>query len=218
MDTKLRFTDSEELANSISHGIGFILAILATSALVFVAILSEDNWKVISTSIFGVTLILLYFSSAMNHSLVHGKAKDFFHNFDQIAIYLLIAGTYTPLALSVIRHDWGWVMFGIEWSLAIAGVLVKVFIPNKFEKGVNVFIIGSYVIMGWLLLAFMVPLTENLSNLSFLLILGGGLFYTIGILFFRMKKLRFSHLIWHLMVIAGSFCHWLAIFLFILNG
>jgi hemolysin III len=217
MDTKLRFTDSEELANSISHGIGLILAILATSALVFVAFLSEDIWKVISTSVFGATLILLYFSSAMNHSLVHGKTKDFFHNFDQIAIYLLIAGTYTPLALSVIRHDWGWVMFGIEWSLAIAGVLVKVFIPNKFEKGVNVFIIGSYVIMGWLLLVFMVPLTENLSDLSFLLILSGGFFYTFGILFFRMKNLRFSHLIWHLMVIAGSFCHWLAIFLFILN-
>jgi hemolysin III len=217
MDTKLRFTDSEELANSISHGIGLILAILATSALVFIAILSDDIWKVISTSVFGATLILLYFSSAMNHSLVHGKAKDFFHNFDQIAIYLLIAGTYTPLALSVIRHDWGWVMFGIEWSLALAGVLVKVFIPNKFEKGVNVFIIGSYVIMGWLLLVFMVPLTQNLSDLSFLLILGGGFFYTFGILFFRMKNLRFSHLIWHLMVIAGSFCHWLAIFLFILN-
>jgi hemolysin III len=217
MDTKLRFTDSEELANSISHGIGLILAILATSALVFVAFLSEDIWKVISTSVFGATLILLYFSSAMNHSLVHGKAKDFFHNFDQIAIYLLIAGTYTPLALSVIRNDWGWVMFGIEWSLAVAGVLVKVFIPNKFEKGVNVFIIGSYVIMGWLLLVFMVPLTENLSDLSFLLILSGGFFYTFGILFFRMKNLRFSHLIWHLMVIAGSFCHWLAIFLFILN-
>ncbi|MCK5730229.1 MAG: hemolysin III family protein [Draconibacterium sp.] len=218
MASKQRFSKTEELANAISHGIGLVLAIIATSVIIIFAILKGDIWLVVSTSIFGSTLILLYFSSTMNHSLAEGKWKDFFHNFDQIAIYLLIAGTYTPMALSVIRHDWGWVMFGIEWGLAVSGILVKAFIPNKFEKGVNIFIIISYVIMGWLLLFFLIPLFNNLSTTSMILLLSGGLFYTLGIIFFKMDKLRFSHLIWHLMVIGGSVCHWFTIFLFVLNG
>ena len=218
MDTKPRFSKAQELANAISHGIGLFMAIAATAVIIIFAVSKGDNWLVVSTAIFGSTLILLYFSSTMNHSLNNGKTKDFFHNFDQIAIYLLIAGTYTPLALSIIRHDWGWVMFGIEWGLALSGILVKAFIPNKFEKGVNLFVIISYVIMGWLLLFFLFPLFKNLSTVNILLIIAGGLFYTFGIIFFKMEKLKFSHLIWHLMVIGGSFCHWLAIFLFVLNG
>ncbi len=218
MNTKTRFSKVEELANAISHGMGLILAIVATSVIVVFAVSRGDIWQISSTAIFGATLVLLYFSSTMNHSLPHGKAKDFFHNFDQIAIYLLIAGTYTPIALSIIRHDWGWAMFSIEWGLAISGLLAKAFIPNKFEKGVNVFVIISYVIMGWLLLFFLVPLFKNLSTVNLILILSGGLFYTLGIVFFKIKKLKFSHLIWHLMVIAGSTCHWVAIFLFVLNG
>ena len=139
MNIKPRFSKAEELANAISHGIAFFMAIAATAVIIVFAVSRGDNWLIASTAIFSATLILLYFSSTMNHSLSPGKAKDFFHNFDQIAIYLLIAGTYTPLALSIIRHDWGWVMFGIEWGLAISGLLVKVFIPNKFERGVNFF-------------------------------------------------------------------------------
>lgn len=218
MNPNQRFTKTEELANAISHGIGSILAIIATSVLVIFAISRGDNWMIASTAIFGTSLILLYFSSTMNHSLTHGKAKDFFHNFDQIAIYMLIAGTYTPIALSVIRQDWGWLMFGVEWGLAITGILVKIFIPNKFEKGVNIFVIISYVVMGWLLLLFLKPLQNNFSTPSFALLLAGGFFYTFGILFFKMEKLNYSHLIWHLMVIGGSVLHWLAILLFVLEG
>lgn len=218
MESKPRFTQGEELANAISHGIGLFMSIAATAVIVVFAAFNGNPWQIISTAIFGTTLILLYFSSTMNHSLSHGKAKDFFHNFDQIAIYLLIAGTYTPIALSVIRHDWGWVMFSIEWGLAIAGLLVKAFIPNKFERGVNIFIIISYVIMGWLLLFFLIPLFKNFSLLSIILIFAGGLFYTLGIIFFKLEnKLNYTHLIWHLMVLGGSICHWMAIFLFILK-
>lgn len=213
-----RFTKNEELANAISHGIGLFMAIAATAVIVIFAALRGNSWLIVSTSVFGATLILLYFSSTMNHSLRHGKAKDFFHNFDQIAIYLLIAGTYTPLALSIIRYDWGWVMFGIEWGLAISGLLVKAFIPNKFERGVNIFVIISYVIMGWLLLFFIVPIMKNLSTLSLILIFAGGLFYSFGIIFFKMEKLKYAHLIWHLMVIGGSVCHWMAIFIFVLES
>ena len=217
MEKKLRFLKSEELANAISHGIGFFLAIIATFIIVKSSIARGDISMIASTAIFGATLILLYFSSTMNHSLTQGKAKDFFHNFDQIAIYLLIAGTYTPLALSVIGDKWGWVMFGVEWGLAISGLLIKAFIPNKFEKGVNVFIIISYVIMGWLILFFIIPLHQNLSTTSFFLIFAGGFFYTFGILFFKMEKLKYNHLIWHLMVIGGSICHWTALFLFVMK-
>jgi len=218
MDTQPRFSKAEELANAISHGIGLFMSIAATAVIILFAASRGNSWLITSTSIFGTTLILLYFSSTMNHSLSNGKAKDFFHNFDQIAIYLLIAGTYTPLALSVIRHDWGWVMFGIEWGLALSGLLVKAFIPNKFERGVNTFVIISYVIMGWLLLLFIKPILNNMSTSSIILIIAGGLFYSLGIIFFKMKSLKFSHLIWHLMVIGGSVCHWIAIFLFILQS
>lgn len=213
-----RFSKKEELANAISHSIGLFMAIVASTVIIVFASLRGNPWFIVSTSVFGATLILLYFSSTMNHSLKHGKAKDFFHNFDQIAIYLLIAGTYTPLALSMIRNDWGWVMFGIEWGLAITGLLVKAFIPNKFERGVNVFVIISYVIMGWLLVFFIVPIIKNLSLISLILIFSGGLFYSFGIIFFKMEKLKYAHLIWHLMVIGGSACHWLAIFLYILKN
>ncbi|MFA9389253.1 MAG: hemolysin III family protein [Prolixibacteraceae bacterium] len=217
MDSKPRFSKGEELANAISHGIGLFLAVAGTSVMLIFAAFMGDAWMIAGTAVFGLTLILLYFSSTMNHSLAEGKAKDFFHNFDQIAIYLLIAGTYTPLALSIIRHDWGWLMFGIEWGLALAGLLVKAFIPNKFERGVNIFVIISYVLMGWLLLFFLVPLLRHLTTTSVILIFAGGLFYTLGIIFFKMERLKFSHLIWHLMVIGGSVCHWIAIFLFVLG-
>lgn len=217
MNSTPRFSKGEELANAISHGIGLFMAIAATAVIVIFASARGNAWLITSTSIFGATLILLYFSSTMNHSLNHGRAKDFFHNFDQIAIYLLIAGTYTPLALSIIRHDYGWLMFGIEWGLAVSGLLVKAFIPNKFERGVNVFVIISYVIMGWLLLFFLTPVFKNLSILSIILIFAGGLFYTLGIIFFKMERMRFSHLVWHLMVIGGSVCHWIAIFLFVIS-
>lgn len=217
MRNEPRFSKAEEIANALSHGTGLILSILATFIIVNKALLLGDIRMVTSTFVYGVTLILLYFSSTLNHSLKAGKAKDFFHNFDQIAIYLLIAGTYTPLALVVIKDHYGWLMFSIEWGLAISGVLVKAIIPNKFERGVNVFIILSYVTMGWLLLFFIVPLYKNLPTASFVLIFAGGLFYTFGILFFKLERVKFSHLIWHLMVIAGSACHWSALFLFVLN-
>jgi hemolysin III len=217
MDSKPRFSKGEELANAISHGIGLFMSTAATAVIIVFAALRGDAWLIASTAIFGATLILLYFSSTMNHSLSYGRAKDFFHNFDQIAIYLLIAGTYTPLALSIIRHDWGWVMFGIEWGLAISGLLVKAFIPNKFERGVNVFVIISYVLMGWLLLLFLNPLYNNLPIVNIVLIFAGGLFYSLGIIFFKMERLKYSHLIWHLMVIGGSVCHWMAIFLYVIK-
>lgn len=217
MNTEPRFTKKEEFANALSHGFGLVLAIVATVILIVISVASNSIWHILGASVFGATLILLYFSSTMNHSLKHGRAKDFFHNFDQIAIYLLIAGTYTPIALSIISFKWAWTMLAIEWGIAISGLLVKALVPNKFERGVNTFVIISYVIMGWLLVFFLVPLFENLPLLSIVLIFAGGLFYSLGIIFFKMERIKYSHLIWHLMVIGGSICHWIAIFINIAN-
>lgn len=209
-----RFTKVEELANAISHGIGLVLAIVATVFIVIYSARTGNAWHIVSASVFGATMILLYTSSTLNHSLKQSRAKDFFHNFDQIAIYFLIAGTYTPLSLSVIRNDWGWLMFGIEWGFALAGTIIKIAFPNRFERGVNRFIIVSYVIMGWLLLFFLIPIFQNLNTLSIVFIFVGGIFYSLGVVFFKREKMLFSHLIWHLFVIAGTVFHWLAIFIY----
>lgn len=210
-----RFSKGEEIAHSISHGIGAVLAIIGMVLMAVASARYGSIWHVVSSSVYGAFLILLYISSTLNHSLPSGtKAKDFFHNFDQIAIFLFIAATYTPIALVVIRSDWGWVMFGIEWGLALTGVLFKVFIPNKFEKGVNIFYIISYIIMGWLLLLFLIPIFKNMHPMGILFIFIGGACYTLGVLFFKLERVKYSHLIWHIMVIAGSVCHWIAIYNF----
>lgn len=206
-----RFTKGEEIANSISHGIGFLLAITGTVLLLVKGYRHGTAWNIVAYSIFGASMIFLYLSSAINHSLRSGsRAKDIFHNIDQVAIYLFIAGTYTAIALTALRGRGGWLIFGIEWGLAISGLVVKFVLPNKFEQGVNIFYIISFVIMGWLILFYIRPVIEEMSLRAFVLVLAGGLAYTIGILFYRLR-FRQTHLVWHLAVMAGSFLHWWAI-------
>lgn len=216
MQSSSRFTRKEELANSISHGLGALFGLTALVLMVIFASLKGDVWDVVSLTIYGSTLFILFLSSTLNHSLKAGKAKDFFHNFDQIAIYLLIAGTYTPLALVELKMNWGWVMFGIEWGLALTGIIVKIFIPNKFEKGVNYFTIISFIVMGWLLLFFLIPIFNEIPLRAIILILIGGGLYTLGTIFFKLEKMRYHHLIWHIFVLGGSVLHFIAIFKFLI--
>ncbi len=212
-----RFSRHEEIANAISHGMGVFLGIAALVLMVTFAVQKGSPWHVFSASIFGSSMILVYFSSTLNHTLRAGtKGKDFFHNFDQIAIFLMIAGTYTPISLVALNGFWGWVLFGIEWGLALTGIIVKLFIPNKFEKGVNIFYIIAYIIMGWMLLFFIVPLFNNVPLAGMLWLLAGGICYTAGTLFFKVFIFTYHHLIWHLLVIAGSMCHFIAIYFFVL--
>ena len=208
--TTVRFTKGEEISNAISHGLGWVFSIVATVLLVVVSARSGSAIAVVSASIFGASMINLYMSSTMNHSLRLGtKAKDFFHNYDQVAIYLLIAGTYTPIALIALHGDWGWVMFGLEWGLALLGVVVKLFLPNRFEKGVNIITVSSFILMGWMLLFFLIPLSNNLNAAGMWLLLIGGFSYTFGVIFFKLEgKIPYAHLIWHLFVIGGTVCHW----------
>lgn len=211
-----RFTKNEELANAISHGFGALLAIIGLILLVVFSTETGSTRHVVSFSIFGASMVILYLSSTLNHSLRPGKAKDFFHNFDQVAIFLLIAGTYTPLSLVALNGDWGWTMFASQWGFAIAGITTKLFIPNRFEKGVNIFFIISYIVMGWMLLLFILPIFRNIPTLGIILILIGGLCYTLGTIFFKIKNLKYAHLIWHIFVIAGTVFHWVAILWFVL--
>lgn len=214
----VRFTKGEELSNAISHGLGWVFSIVATVLMLVMTSRKGGSMAIVSAAVFGASMINLYMSSTMNHSLRLGsKAKDFFHNYDQIAIYLLIAGSYTPIALMGVQAHWGWTMFGLEWGLAIIGVVAKTLLPNKFEKGVNVFTVISFILMGWMLLFFMIPMFANISAMGVWMILIGGMAYTLGVIFFKLEgKMPYAHLVWHLFVIGGTVCHWVAIQFYIL--
>lgn len=209
----IRFTKGEELANAISHGLGWVFSIVATVLMLVMTVRSGSTMAIVSAAVFGASMINLYMSSTMNHSLRSGtKAKDFFHNYDQVAIYMLIAGSYTPIALIGVTGTLGWVMFGLQWGLALIGVVAKTMLPNKFEKGVNLFTVISFILMGWMLLLFLPSMFQNIGSIGVWMIIIGGLSYTLGVIFFKLEgKMPYAHLVWHLFVIGGTVCHWYAI-------
>lgn len=216
MEKNLKFSRGEELANAISHFAGALLSIAALVLMVHFSIVRGNGWHVVSTSIFGSTMIILYLSSTLTHILPMGKTKDMFFNFDRIAIYLLIAGTYTPLALISLNGPMGWVIFGIEWGLALVGTMMILLRPGDYNTGVSTFYVISYALMGWLILIAIGPLLKILPMMGTLWILIGGACYTLGILFFKVLKFPYHHLLWHLMVLAGSISHFFAVFFFMI--
>lgn len=216
MDNNIKFTRGEELANAISHFSGALLSVAALVLMVNFSVRFGNAWHVVTTSIFGASMIVLYLSSTMTHILPMGKAKDLFFNFDRIAIYLLIAGTYTPLALLTLNGPLGWVIFGIEWGLAIVGSLMILFRPGDYNTGVSTFYVISYALMGWLVLIAIVPVVRILPPMGTLWILIGGLCYTLGILFFKVYKFPYHHLLWHMLVLAGTISHFFAVFFYMI--
>jgi len=207
-----RFSKGEELANAISHLVGALLGLFALVVMLHYSIIYGTGWHVAASIVFGLSLFTLYLSSAFNHILPPGKIKDFFFNFDQIAIYILIAGTYTPFTIVALHGTLGWIMFGIEWGLATIGIALKIFKPTEFKNGVNTFYIASYVIMGWLIVIAVPSVIEAMTWAGFWWIVIGGLFYTLGIIFFKMEKVKYSHLVWHLFVLFGSISHFIAVY------
>lgn len=200
-----------ELFNSISHIIGAFAAMAGLVVLVVFASLQGDPWKIVSFSIYGATLFLLYLFSSLYHSL-RGRAKEFFQKLDHYAIYLLIAGTYTPFTLVTIRGPWGWSIFGVIWSLAIIGVVVDVL----HRKGARVMQMVIYLLMGWLILVSLKPLLAVLPMAGFYWLLAGGVFYTTGIIFYVLDhRMRHSHGIWHLFVLAGSVSHYISVLFYV---
>lgn len=206
-DTKRVYSTGEEVANSVTHGIGAVLAIAALVILVVFAALRGTVWHIVSFSIFGATLTLLYFASTLYHSLTHRGAKALFHKFDHIAIYLLIAGTYTPFCLTVLRGWVGWTVLGVVWTCAILGTIVKSISTGKKVKISTLL----YVLMGWVILAAIVPLYQAMTTAGFALLLAGGLSYTVGTIFYLRDHVKYNHSIWHLFVIGGSLLHFFSV-------
>ena len=200
-----------ERFNSISHLVGAALALAGLVVLVVLASLQGDPWKIVSFSIYGATLFLLYAMSTLYHSL-RGRAKHIFMKLDHVAIYLLIAGTYTPFTLISLRGAWGWSLFGTIWALAIAGIVVD----SRHREGSRALQMVIYLLMGWLILVAMYPLVQALPGTALALLVLGGLCYTGGMVFYAIdERMRHAHGIWHLFVLAGSICHFLAILLYL---
>ncbi len=202
----------EELVNSLIHGVGALLSIGGVSVLVVFASLYGTAWHIVACSIYGVTLILLYVVSTWYHAARSFHSKQVLQVIDHACIYLLIAGTYTPFMLVIFPPGWGWSLFGVEWGLAVAGVVLKIFYVNQF----NVISTLVYLGMGWLILIAIFPLIEYLSLAGIVWLFLGGVAYTAGTVFYLKEQVRFSHAIWHVFVLTGSICHYFAIFFYVL--
>jgi hemolysin III len=201
-----------ERFNSISHLIGAALALAGVVVLVVLASLQGDPWKVISFTIYGTSLFLLYLLSTLYHSL-RGRAKKIFKKLDHVAIYLLIAGTYTPFTLVTLRGVWGWSLFITIWWLAIVGIIVD----SRHKDGARAIQMIIYLLMGWLILIAMKPLVQVLPDNALALLVLGGVFYTSGIIFYALdERIKHGHGVWHLFVLAGSISHYLTVLLYIL--
>lgn len=211
-----RFSDREDLANALSHSIGALLSVAALILMVVLSFHKGSPLHLVSSVVFGFSMIFLYTSSSVAHWLPEGQRKDSFFTLDQIAIFVLIAGTYTPLSLIALNGKLGWLIFGIEWGLALIGILRLISRNNKFESGVDFFDIFIYIGMGWLVFLVSGPVLRAIPMMGFLWIVIGGLFYTIGVIFFKVSKFRFHHLVWHLMVIGGTASHFVAIYFYVL--
>jgi hemolysin III len=200
-------TPREEIANSLSHGLGFVLAVAGAPLLIATATRHGTLADVIAVSVFAASMALLYLSSTIYHALPPGRTKEAFHVLDHAAIYLLIAGTYTPFTLGVLQGGWGWTLFGLVWGLAVVGVLLKLFAGIRWH-GVST---AVYVGMGWLIVIAAKPLWDSLPLAGLAWLLAGGIAYTAGVYFYVRKSLHYGHLVWHLFVVTGTGCHFVAV-------
>jgi hemolysin III len=198
---------TEEMANSISHGLGLVASLAAAPFLIITAARAGGAATVLGVSVFAVSMVSLYLASTLYHSLSENQGKGFFRILDHAAIFLLIAGTYTPFTLGVLRGPWGWTLLGLIWTLALIGLVMKAFPRTRYSR-VSIVL---YVVMGWLAVIAAQPILTQIPIPGVLWIVAGGLAYTGGLIFFGMHRLRFNHFIWHLFVLAGTTCHFFAV-------
>ena len=204
---KNRYTLGEEIFNSISHGAGTLLAIGGTAVLIVLSAIYSTPWAVVSSAIYGASLIILYTMSTLYHAITNNTAKKFFRKMDHNTIFFLIAGTYTPITLAIMGGALGWVLFGIVWGAAAVGIVFNSIDLEKFSKPSIV----CYVLMGWVVIFAIKPLIEATSTVFLIFLLLGGIFYTLGIIFYAIKKIKYFHSVWHLFTVAGSVFHYFAI-------
>jgi hemolysin III len=206
--TVTAYTPREELANALTHGFGAALSVAGLAVLVSLASVRGDAWSVTATAIFGATLVLLYTASTLYHSFQGESLKRLLRKVDHAAIFLLIAGTYTPFLLVSLRGPWGWSLFGVIWALAITGVVLKFWFTGR-AKVLSTLL---YLAMGWLVVIAINPLRQSVAPAGLWLLLAGGLSYTLGTVFYLWRRLPYHHAVWHLFVLGGSVCHFFAVF------
>ncbi len=206
------YTRGEEIANSLTHGVGAALSVAGLTALLVLAFLYGDGWRIASFSIYGSTLIILYLASTLYHSFQHPRAKKIFRIVDHISIYLLIAGTYTPFMLISLKGPWGWSLFGVIWGLALLGMISKIFFIQRFRR----LSLALYILMGWLCIIALREMLLHIPPGGLAWLAAGGICYTVGVVFYVWHKLPYNHAIWHLFVMAGSMCHYFAILFYVL--
>ncbi len=206
-----RYTIVEEIMNATTHGFGILLSIVGLVVLVAFASLNGSAMLIASCAVFGGTLIFAYTSSTLYHAITNEKAKQIFRQFDHAAIYLLIAGTYTPVLL-LLKPSLGWTIFFIIWTTAIIGVILKFIFPNKLKK----LSVVLYLVMGWFIVVIVKELMINMDSAGLVLMLVGGLFYSVGVIFYIWKSLPYNHTIWHLFVLFGSISHYFMVLFYVI--
>ncbi len=200
------YSTGEEIANSITHGVGAALAVAALVILVVLASWRGDAWRIVSFSVYGTTLIILYLASTLYHAFPWPGVKRIFKVLDHVSIYLLIAGTYTPICLVAMRGAWGWTLFGLIWAMAVGGILFKIFLIGRLK----ILSVLFYIAMGWLVVIAIKPMWIMLPKTAIAWIFAGGAFYTLGTIFYAMKRVRYHHAVWHAFVLCGSVTHFFA--------
>lgn len=208
------YSPGEEMANRLTHALGAAFSVAGLVLMVVFSARYGDAWQVVSTAIFGATLVLLYTASTVYHSIRDERLSRILQKFDHAAIFLLIAGTYTPFVLVTLRGPWGWSLFGVVWGMAAAGVALKFWYAGRF----TVISTLIYIIMGWLVLIALKPLSTALPAGGMRLLVAGGLCYTGGAVFYLWRQLPYHHAIWHLFVLGGSVCHWASVFWYVVPG
>jgi hemolysin III len=201
----------EEIANSITHGVGALLAIAGSVVLVVLAALRGTAWHIVGCAVFGGSLVVLYTASMLYHSITHMRARSVLQILDHSAIYFLIAGTYTPFMLVTLRGPWGWSLFGVVWGAAVAGISLG----TALGRRLRILRVALYIIMGWVGVVALRPLVATLGMTGMGLVLGGGVAYTTGVAFYASKRFPYSHAIWHLFVLAGSVLHYVAVLVYV---
>ncbi|PJK16309.1 hemolysin D [Chryseomicrobium excrementi] len=208
MDTTHTFTKREELLNALIHGLGALLSVAALVVLIVAGAQTGDAWHIVSFTVFGTSMLILYTSSTLVHSFPEGKAKDWFEWLDHSSIYWFIAGTYTPFLFLAVEGALAWVLFGIVWALAIGGTLFKLYFVKRFVK-LSTFL---YVVMGWLIVFAWNPLTAAMTQEGLWLLIAGGVLYTVGAIFYVWRGFLYHHAVWHVFVLAASVCHFFSVY------
>jgi hemolysin III len=206
------YTKNEEIVNAIIHGLGAVLSAAALVLLIVFSSLYGSAWHIVSFTVYGITMLILYISSTLVHSFPEGKVKDLFEVFDHASIYWFIAGTYTPISLTVIKGSMGWTLFGLVWGMALVGTVFKIFYAKKFLFLSTLL----YAIMGWLVVIAWKPLAHSLPSGGLALLIAGGLAYTFGTVFYVWRGFLYHHAVWHMFVLTGSILHFFSVILYVL--